>query len=175
MRIALTVDGTRGDVHPLLELGERFKARGHEVVVASPPDFAAEVRARGFAFHPVGRSARDWLGEQAEAVVQGGVRVLRAANQYFRESVQAQFAALPDVVSGADLVVGAGVQFAAPSVAERHGIPYRYVAYCPVLFPSGDHEPFMLPLPRLPRLVNRVTASAPVWGSPRSAGCSATS
>jgi UDP:flavonoid glycosyltransferase YjiC (YdhE family) len=156
MRIALTVDGTRGDVHPLLALGERLAARGHEIVVASPPDFAADARARGFRFHPVGRAARETLVEQAEAIVQGGLRMLRAANRYFRDSVQAQFAALPDVVSGADLVVGAGVQFAAASVAERHRIPYRYVVYCPVLFPSADHEPFMLPLPRLPRLVNRM-------------------
>jgi UDP:flavonoid glycosyltransferase YjiC (YdhE family) len=156
MRIAMAVEGTRGDVHPLLALGERLRARGHEIVLCAPPDFAAEAQARGFRFHAVGRAVRDTLAEQAEAVVQGGLRMLRVANRYFEESLRAQFAALPDATSGADLIVAAGLQIAAASVAERHRAAYRYVVYCPALLPSAEHAPLMLPLPELPRWLNRL-------------------
>ncbi|TDJ01645.1 MAG: hypothetical protein E2O73_03805, partial [Deltaproteobacteria bacterium] len=33
LRIALAVEGTRGDVHPMLALGTSLLARGHEVLV----------------------------------------------------------------------------------------------------------------------------------------------
>jgi len=42
MRIALAVDGTRGDVHPMLALAGALARRGHEVVVCGPPDFAGD-------------------------------------------------------------------------------------------------------------------------------------
>jgi len=156
MRIALAVEGTHGDVQPLLALGDRLAARGHEPVLCAPPDFAADARAHGFAFHPVGRSARATLDEQAEAIVKGGLRMLRAGTAYLDGALRAQFAALPDAVSGADLVIGAGLQLAAASAAERHGIAYRYVAYVPTLLPSAEHAPFLLPLPRLPGWGNRL-------------------
>jgi vancomycin aglycone glucosyltransferase len=48
------------------------------------------------------------------------------------------------------------VQVAAGSVAEHHGVPYRYVSYCPGMFPSAAHAPFMLEWQSLPRWLNRV-------------------
>jgi len=156
MRIALAVEGTRGDVHPMLALGDRLRARGHEIVVCAPPDFQADAEAHGFVFHAVGRAAREILTEQANAVVHGGVRMLRAANGYIQGALRAQFATLPDATAGAGLIIGAGVQMAAASVAERQGVPYRYVAYVPTLLPSSEHAPFLLPLPRLPRWGNRL-------------------
>jgi UDP:flavonoid glycosyltransferase YjiC (YdhE family) len=156
MRIAFAVEGTRGDVHPMLALGDRLRARGHEIVVCAPPDFQADAEAHGFEFHAVGRSARETLAEQAAAVVRGGLPMLRAANGYIEGALRAQFATLPDATAGAGLIIGAGVQVAAASVAERHGVPYRYVAYVPTLLPSSEHAPCLLPLPRLPRWVNRL-------------------
>ena len=107
-------------------------------------------------FHPVGRSAHETLDEEAEAVRRGGLRMLRAANRYMYGVVRAQFAALPAATAGADLIVGAGIQMAASSVAERNGAAYRYVAYVPTLLPSRHHAPCVLPLPRLPQWGNRL-------------------
>ena len=159
MRIALAVEGTRGDVYPMLALGDRLRARGHEIVVCAPPDFGADTQAHGFTFHPVGRAARETLGELAEAVVKGGLRMLRAANHYLEGSLRAQFAALPDATAGAHRIIGAGLQMAGASVAERHGVAYRYVAYVPSLLPSREHAPFFLPLPQLPQWGNRLAWS----------------
>ena len=156
MRIALAVEGTRGDVHPMLALGDRLRARGHEIVVCAPPDFRADAEAHGFVFHAVGTAARETLTVEADAVVRGGLRMLRATNRYVESSLRAQFAALPAATSGADLILGAGVQMAAASVAESHGVPYRYIAYVPTIIPSSEHAPFLPPLPRLPRWGNRL-------------------
>ena len=68
MRIALAVDGTRGDVHPMLALGEALRARGHDALLCAPPDFADDAAHAGVPFHPVGVSARAYLSEHAEFV-----------------------------------------------------------------------------------------------------------
>lgn len=45
---------------------------------------------------------------------------------------------LSTIGSGGDVIVGAtALQIAAPSVAERMGIPYVFVAYCPAVLPSS--------------------------------------
>jgi UDP:flavonoid glycosyltransferase YjiC (YdhE family) len=156
MRIALAVDGTRGDVHPMLALAGRLRARGHDVVVCATPDFEADARALGLNFHRVGLGARETLSELSGAVVSGGLRMLREMNRYMERSLRAQFAALPAATAGAQLIVAAGVQVAAASVAERHGAAYRYVAYAPEMLPSAEHAPIMLPMPNLPRWANRL-------------------
>ena len=157
MRIALAVDGTRGDVHPMLALGDRLRARGHEIVVCASPDFQADAQELGLPFHPVGLGARETLSELAEAVVSGGLRMLRATNDTSESSLRAQFAALPgrDRGRAADRRQRAS-RWRRASVAERHGAAYRYVAYVPEMLPSSEHAPILLPLPQLPRWANRL-------------------
>ena len=123
MRIALAVEGSRGDVYPMLALAQRLRGRGHDVLLCATPDFAPDAEEHGVAFRPVGLSARALLSAQAEAVVKGGRHVLRAIDAMLDEHLRAQFETVPDAVKGADLVVGAGVQLAAASGAELHGIP----------------------------------------------------
>ena len=156
MRVVLAAEGTRGDVHPMLALGERLRAAGHVVRVCTSPDFAEDVQARGLEFHPVGGSVRDYLTAQAAALHEGPLAVLRESSEYMRQTVTAQFDAILEGSAGADLVVGAGVQLGASSIAELRGVPYRYVIYCPAMLPSGDHAPPVLEWQSLPRVVNRV-------------------
>ncbi len=145
MRIALAAEGTRGDVHPMLGLGEQLAARGHEIVICASPDFRPDAEARGFAFRPVGRSMRERVQGDAAALTRGHLRVLGAIGRWLDDCLRGQFEALPEATRDADLVVAAGVQAGAASAAELHGVPYRYVAYCPLLMPSEDHPPFLIP------------------------------
>jgi UDP:flavonoid glycosyltransferase YjiC (YdhE family) len=46
------------------------------------------------------------------------------------------------MVAGSDLVVGTSLAFGLATVADRLGIPYRYIAFTPQLLPSARH-PFM--------------------------------
>lgn len=154
MRVVLAADGTRGDVHPMLALGGRLRAAGHAVRVCSSPDFADDARERGLEFHPVGGSVREYLTAQAAALHEGALAVLRESGEYMRQTTTAQFDAILAGSEGADLVVGAGVQLAASSIAELRGVPYRYVMYCPAMLPSREHAPPVLE--SVPRVVNRV-------------------
>jgi UDP:flavonoid glycosyltransferase YjiC (YdhE family) len=154
MRIALVADGTRGDVQPMLVLGRALTARGHEVRICAPPDFEESAAAAGLEFQAVGIEVRVWLTKHAHAFDGKPIQMLREAVIYARQCLRAQFEILPDATSGADLIVGAGVQLAGRSVAALHGVPYHYVVYCPVLLPSADHPSMMVQRQTLPRWVN---------------------
>ena len=159
MRVALAAEGTRGDVYPMLALGESLLAEGHQVVLCAPPDFRQAAEERGIEHRAVGIGVRDYLTAHADALAGGNWAALRAGNRYFAETVQAQFRELPEAAGDADWIFGAGVQAAAASVAELRGIPYRYIIYCPSLLPSADHAPALLPTQSMPRWANRLA-----WG-----------
>jgi vancomycin aglycone glucosyltransferase len=160
MRIAIAVEGTRGDIHPMLTLGESLCERGHDVVFCAPPNFAEPVARSQLAFRPVGRDVRTYLEEEAHSVHGGAFAMLRAGDRLFRENIGAQFRDLLDGIGRADLVLAAGTQLAAFSVAEHLGAAYRFVAFDPILLPSREHPPFTLPWPDFPRRLNRFAWAA---------------
>jgi vancomycin aglycone glucosyltransferase len=60
-------------------------------------------------------------------------------------TVAAQFETIGAAAQGCDVIVGAtALQIAAPSIAERLGIPYIFAAYCPAVLPSPHHAPPVL-------------------------------
>ena len=154
MRIALAVEGSRGDVHPMLGLGDRLKARGHEVAVCAPPDMRVEVEARGMEFRRVGLDVHEGLSHNANALLAGGLSALRAAYAWFRSTTHEQLTRLPELTRDVDRIIGAAIQIGGPSAAELHGIPYRYVVFSPVLLPSAEHPPMVIATQTLPRWVN---------------------
>jgi UDP:flavonoid glycosyltransferase YjiC (YdhE family) len=159
MRFALAAEGSRGDVQPMLGLAAGLIARGQQAVVCAPPDLRHFVEERGLEFRPLGTDVHRFLEENADAVLRGPVAATRLAKRLFGRCMREQFESLPGAAAGADMIIGAGVQFAGASVAEARGIPYRPVAYCPVLFPSGDYPPPVLPNQSLPRWANRLAWS----------------
>lgn len=61
------------------------------------------------------------------------------------DTVATQFETIAAAAQGCDVIVGAtALQIAAPSIAERMGIPYVFVAYCPIVLPSPHHAPPVL-------------------------------
>ena len=157
MRILFHGEGTRGDLYPLLALGEACREAGHEVVVLAPDNFRAEVDARGFGFRSGGVDARAYLDRHAGAIVAGGLALVRAQREYLASLIGTGFERLLAASEDADLLVGAGVCVTAASVAAARGIPFRYVAYCPPLLPSDEHTPVLLGLRRsFPPWLNRL-------------------
>jgi len=156
MRVAIAVEGTRGDIHPMLRLADSLVGRGHDVVFCAPPDFAEQVSSRGLAFRPVGRDIRAYLESEARAVHGGALAMARTADRLFRENVGAQFRDLLAGIERAELVIAAGTQLAASSLAEHLGAAYRFVAFDPILLPSSHHPPFAFPWTELPRRLNRL-------------------
>jgi UDP:flavonoid glycosyltransferase YjiC (YdhE family) len=154
MRIALAVEGSRGDVHPMLGLGHRLLARGHEVVVCAPPDARVEIEARGMEFRPVGLDVHEGLSHNANELLAGGLSAVRTAYAWFRSTIRTQLTQLPELTRDVDQIIGAAIQIGGPSAAELHGIPYRYVIFTPALLPSAEHPPMSIATQTLPRWLN---------------------
>jgi len=137
-------EGSRGDVQPLVALGATLAARGCRVRVCAYPEARELVESYGLEFVAHGVDARAMIEDQAEAIHGGWFAFQRAINGLFSEILENQFAYLTDAARDADLMIGGGVQFGGQTIAEALGIPYRFVAYCPILFPSSEHPPFVI-------------------------------
>jgi UDP:flavonoid glycosyltransferase YjiC (YdhE family) len=155
MKLAVTAEGTRGDIHPMLALAERLEAHGHEVVFCAPPDFADAAFARGLSFCSVGRDIREFLTAEASSLHGSALGMARAASQLMQGNLRRQFAELLAAAEGCEGILSAGTQIAASSIAEHLGIPHRFIAYDPTLFRSEMHPPVFCRRPNLPRWVNR--------------------
>jgi UDP:flavonoid glycosyltransferase YjiC (YdhE family) len=140
----------------MVALAARLAEHGQEAVVCAPPDMRRFVEERGLEYRPLGTDTHRFLAENADAFLRGAVASGQLARRRFPQILEEQFHALPRAAAGADMIIGAGVQFAGPSVAESWGIPYRPVVYCPAVFPSADYPPPVLPNQSLPRWVNRL-------------------
>ena len=47
MKIAIVVEGTRGDVYPMLALSDALMANGHSIRMIAPPDFKTVIEQHG--------------------------------------------------------------------------------------------------------------------------------
>jgi UDP:flavonoid glycosyltransferase YjiC (YdhE family) len=146
MRVLLSTIGSRGDVQPLVALATHLKSLGHEVRLCVPPDFREWIDVLGLPVAPIGPELRRFTTASA------GKPALPSAEQrrqMVEGTVATQFETIAAVAMGCDILVGAtALQIAAPSVAEKRGIPYVFAAYCPAVLPSLHHAP--PPLPPIP-------------------------
>jgi vancomycin aglycone glucosyltransferase len=125
MKIAVTAEGTRGDIYPMLALAQRIEARGDEVVFCAPPDFEEATTACGLSFRSVGRDIREYLTAEASSLHGSALRMARAAGELMKDNVGRQFADLRAAATGCDGILSAGTQIAASSVAEHLGVGGR--------------------------------------------------
>lgn len=141
MRVLLSTIGSRGDVQPLVALAMELRALGQEVRLCVPPDFREWIESLGFPVTPIGPELRS-TGKASPSAPPPTPEQIR---QMMEGTVAAQFETITSAAPGCDLIVGAtALQIAAPSVAERMGIPYVFAAYCPAVLPSPHHAPPVL-------------------------------
>jgi UDP:flavonoid glycosyltransferase YjiC (YdhE family) len=84
---------------------------------------------------------------------------IRAASHFLRfvrGEIDTQFESIPDIISGADLVLGASLVFSLSSITEAMGIKYRFIAFTPQLLPSSHHPFIAFKYQSFPRWVNRM-------------------
>jgi vancomycin aglycone glucosyltransferase len=135
MRIALSAVGTRGDVQPILALGLALRRRGHDVRLCAPPDFHDLSFDAGLPFFPVGHDIHQLITSTFPDIARRPLAPLRIAD----EMIRFQFDDLRKACEGAQVLVGAGMQLAGPSIAEHLGLPYFYALYSPVVLRSREH------------------------------------
>lgn len=143
MRVLLSTIGSRGDVQPLVALASELKALGEEVRLCVPPDFREWIERLGMTVTPIGPELRS-TGKARPSTT---LPTPEQRRQMMEGTVAAQFETITEAARGCDVIVGAtALQIAAPSIAQRMGIPYFFVAYCPAVLPSPHHAPPVLPM-----------------------------
>ena len=151
MRILLATHGTRGDVQPIVALAVALEARGHVVQVIAPANFVTWVRSYGLDMQSDGVDVEALLRASGT-----GLQSLRWQMQYLLHTAPQLFEPVARASEGCDLIVGAGLQFAAASVAQWRNVPYAHVVFCPCATPNRATPPPNVHTQTLPRWVNRL-------------------
>jgi vancomycin aglycone glucosyltransferase len=147
MRVLLSTIGSRGDVQPLVALASQLRALGQDVHLCVPPDFCQWIESLGMPVTTIGPELQKMTAARPAATTP--VFTPEQRRQLAEASVAAQFETVAAAAEGCDVIVAAtALQIAARSVAEKNGLQYFFVAYCPAVLPSPHHAP--PPLPPLP-------------------------
>jgi len=162
--------GSLGDLHPFIAIALQLRERGHDVVVATSPDFRDNVTAEGLAFHPVGPSRAEVLRDLRMDVPELGRRVIKdtmfileaASFPYLRRMYDD---VLP-MIEGASLVLTSVLMFSARLAAEKLSVPQMNVALQPMVFLSAYDPPAVTPAPWLAGVLSKLgpTITRAVYG-----------
>ena len=134
----------------MVALAHALRARGHAVSFVAPSNFADWIRSHGF------DATSDGI-DVAATLQAHGVQFdsFRWQMRYLTDvMIPALFENVPRAMPDADVIVGAGVQLAAASVAERRDVPYATAVFCPCAVPSGATPPPTVRTQTLPRWLN---------------------
>lgn len=140
----------------MLALALALRRRGHQVVLAGPPDFADDARHVEVDFRPMGSSMTQYLAENSRDIGVNMVRFALRIKPVLVGEVAAQFSVLTKLAAECDVVVGASLAFAAPSCAEAAGKPFTFIAFAPETFPSRYHPSPGVRWQEQPRFLNRL-------------------
>jgi vancomycin aglycone glucosyltransferase len=151
MRILLATHGTRGDVQPIVALGVALKARGHSVQLVAPDNFMAWIRGFGLDAQSDGVDVEALLRSSG-----AGLQTFSWQLQYLTSNTPLFFEPVARASEGCELIVGAGLQFAAASVAQWRNVPYAHAVFCPCATPSSATPPPNMRKQTLPRWINRL-------------------
>ncbi|MFJ3161373.1 glycosyltransferase [Streptomyces kanasensis] len=143
MRVLLSTYGSRGDVEPLVGLAVRLRELGAEVRVCAPPDEVFAERLAGVGVSVVG------VGPSARALMTGAPPPSKTnLPQRAADLIASQFAVIPAVAEGCDVLVATGAMPAiagARSVAEKLGIGHVSVIFQQLTLPSPQRPPLAYP------------------------------
>jgi vancomycin aglycone glucosyltransferase len=147
MRVLLSTYGSRGDVEPLVALAVALKTLGAEAVVSAPGDqeFVDLTARAGVELAPAFMPVREWI--------ESALKSPGEISTYAARMIGRQYEAINAAAEGCDAIVATGLMpsaAAAQCVAEKRGLRYEHVTFCPLFLPSHHHRPHPYPQHPLP-------------------------
>ena len=140
MKIACVILGSRGDVQPMVALAAGLMNHGHEVFVCAPPEHEELAWRHHCPFVPFGPDVKEKVKEEPEKQ-KGGVAVKISPKEGKKLTLD-QATLLPELIKDVDLVLGAGIVIGVHTAADVIGVPYRLVAFYPIILGTTRDDPF---------------------------------
>ncbi|OBK31199.1 glycosyltransferase [Mycobacterium sp. 1165196.3] len=134
MKIVLAGYGSRGDVEPCVAVARELRGRGHDVVIAVPPDKLDVAESVGLAAVAYGPDSREQINMATTFVrnVQNPMSALPQVIERVTTVWTGKSETLASLAAGADLLVaGMNEQRLAANVAEHVGIPLAALHFFP--------------------------------------------
>lgn len=127
MRITILSVGTRGDVQPYVALGLGLRTAGHQVRLATHPQFKSFIQSHQLEFFPLHGNPQEILqGELAQRLLTGGrdtVRLLGMFVQLGRELMDQLHQDIWRACQGTEAVVYTPLAVAGHFAAKKLGVP----------------------------------------------------
>jgi UDP:flavonoid glycosyltransferase YjiC (YdhE family) len=153
MKFALACHGVRGDVEPTIVIGRELLRRGHDVIIAVPPNVVSFAEAVGLTAVAWGQDSQVMMDAQRDywTAFFHLPRTMKKMETLGREigEIVAQcwteeaFSTLTSLAEGADLIVaGYGFEQFSANVAEYYDIPLATVHFFPTRA-NGKVLPFL--------------------------------
>ncbi len=139
MKIAIVINGTRGDVQPMLALASGLIRNGHEIVFCAPPENEELIKRYNCSFIAFGPNYKELFKKNAQ--MKGGATKAPTPNEMKKET-ENQINLLPELLKGVNLVLGVGFVLGVHTVADILHVPYRFVVFYPILLGTSKTDPF---------------------------------
>lgn len=153
-RIGITTLGTRGDVQPYLALAQRLKARGHEVTVLAPEQFATLAADHNVAFAPLPGDIIALIDTaEAKKAVAGsegfsaGLKLLKYMRPLQDKYLKAEAAAMREIAP--EVIVYHPKSIGAPHLAQALGARTILASPLPGFTPTSAFPTPVLPFASL--------------------------
>lgn len=147
MKCVLASYGTRGDIEPSLVVARELQRRGHDMVMAVPPDSVSFTEAAGLTAVPYGLESQAWLDVYRDfwtSFFRGFWKIQEMRGMWremwdLSDQCWAQMnTTLMSLADGADLVfAGQSYQEPAANVAEYYDLPLATLHHVPMR-PNGQ-------------------------------------
>lgn len=144
-------------------LAQQLQREGQQITFAAPPSFRAFVETKGLVFTPLPFDSEAMIKANPGAAMGGIFESMRAAPKLFVQTTEGQLEVLPELAKRADFILVGGVHCGVPTAAEYAGIPWRWVLYTSIMYPSSSHPPLTAGIGRAPRFVNALLWALTRW------------
>lgn len=157
MRVVLVTYGSRGDVEPMAGLAVRLRARGVDVRMCAPPDFAELAAGIDVPLSPLGWPIRALATGAVPGKERAGLSDIAA------ELTAMAYGTVAEAAEGCAAIVATGsfpALAGARTAAEKLGVPYVFTSFSPCYVPSSHHPPLRWPGQAVPA---GVTGNRQLW------------